>query len=219
MRYIKYIFLVSLLFLVSGCNLFGPTPEEEIYNHLEKAVSLEEEFENQQTPLVTLEKKEQDIYNEIVKLGMAEFEKIQTLSTDAIDTVNKREEHINKEKRSLEASQVEFEKTKALIDQIENTATKEKAQELYDVMENRYKAYENLYASYMTSIKLDKELYELFKKEELTLEELEAQIKKVNDSYSDVVKGNEEFNKYTERYNEIKKEFYKLAELNVSFEN
>ncbi|UTW69135.1 hypothetical protein KHA80_18795 [Anaerobacillus sp. HL2] len=50
-KHMKINFTMILLFviLVSGCAKVDPA--EEIYNHLEKAVSLEAVFEKQQKPL------------------------------------------------------------------------------------------------------------------------------------------------------------------------
>lgn len=203
---------------MTGCNLFGPSPEEQIYNHLEKAVSLEAGFKDQQTPLVTLEKKEQEIYDEITKLGMNDFDKIQSLSEKALESVNKRQELIANEKESIDAAQAEFEKIKPIIDEIEDEKLQSKANELYELMIKRYKTYDELYNNYKDAMLLDRELYKMFKNKDLTLEDLENKIKEINKGYEKVVEKNKEFNDLTTKYNELKKDFYKAAGLNVVYE-
>lgn len=217
MYFIKNILIITVFIsLLTGC---GKSPEEEIYNHLESAVSLEAVFEEQQQPLVELEKKEQDIYEKIIKLGMSEFDEIKALSQEAIEVVNERESRIEKEKESIDASKEEFLLTESKVDNLKDEKVRLNAEELMKVMNNRYESYNKLYTYYKDAIALDRELYEMFQKEELTLEQLENQVKKINEMYDNVVKENEKFNELTDTYNKKKKEFYIAAELNVVFED
>lgn len=75
------------------------------------------------------------------------------------------------------------------------------------VMSERYSTYDNLYDAYQQSLAYDRELYELFKKEDLKMDELQVQIEKINTSYTEVLKANEEFNALTEKSNQKKKVF------------
>jgi ABC-type siderophore export system fused ATPase/permease subunit len=59
-----YALLTIVTFLLSACT--GQSAQEKIYDHLEKAVTLEDAFSEQQQPLVDLENKEQKLYNEII---------------------------------------------------------------------------------------------------------------------------------------------------------
>lgn len=209
-------FIITVVIgLLSGC---GKSVEEEIYTHLENAVSLEAAFEEQQQPLVDLEKKEQGIYEKIIKLGMSEFEQIKLLSQEAIVVVDERETRIEKEKESIDESKEEFLLTKSKVADLENQKVKADAEELIKIMNDRYVSYEQLYNYYKDAIGLDRELYKMFQKEELTLEQLEEQVKKINEMYDNVVKENEKFNTLTDTYNKKKKEFYIAADLNVVFE-
>jgi hypothetical protein len=53
----------------------------------------------------------------------------------------------------------------------------------------------------------------MFKNKNLSLEDLEAQINKLNETYKKVYTANDQFNKYTQQYNEKKLLFYKKAGL------
>lgn len=203
-------------FLLMGC-LGGPTPEEQIYETLEKVVTVEKDFEEQQNPLVELEKKEKELYDEILKLGMKEFDQIVSLSNDALAIVGDRETRINNEQKSIEASKKEFQKVDALISEIKEDSVKEEANELVSLMNERYESYEDLYTVYKEAIEHDKKLYEMFQNEELTLDELEQQITLINETYEKVVAANETFNKLTDQYNKAKVTFYQNAGLEVVF--
>ncbi|WP_235822681.1 YkyA family protein [Cytobacillus massiliigabonensis] len=209
------IFVIAMGSLVlSGC-FNKSTPVEKIYDVLEKVVSTENVFKEQQEPLVELEKQEKEIYDKIISLGMKEFDEINRLSDQAIAIVDKRKDHMNKEQESIAASQKEFKKALPLINEIEEAALKEKAQTLYDTMTERYKIHDELYQQYLEGVKLDKELYLMFKKEDLQLEQLDAQITKINEIYAKILKENEEFNKKTKEYNEAKLSFYKESGLKI----
>ena len=208
-----FVMVIGML-LLSGC-LNKQTPVEKIYDVLEKVVTSENGFEEQQEPLNELEKQEKEIYDKIIGLGMKEFDEIKKLSDEAIAIVDKRKEHIDKEQESIGASQKEFQAISPFIDEIEETASKEKAQELYDIMMQRYQLYDELYQYYSEGVLLDKELYTMFKKEDLELTELDAQITKINEVYAKILTSNEKFNEKTKLYNETKLSFYKESGLKI----
>ncbi len=207
---------MSFIVILSACN--NTTVEEEIHIHLEEAVRLEADFENQQSEITQLEMEEQEIYNEIIDLGMDEFDQITDLSERAIENINTRTNLIALEKESIQASQKEFQKIEGLMEDITDEEVKSKANSMFEVMNNRYTSYEQLNESYLDSLELESELYEMLQREELKQEELTEHINKINDSYQKVLDANEQFNQYTVKYNELKKEFYDLAGIDVSFE-
>ncbi|WP_161568300.1 YkyA family protein [Anaerobacillus alkaliphilus] len=206
--------LLILIFLISGCTKVNPA--EDIYHHLEKAVSLEAAFEEQQEPLSKAENEEYELYDEI--LTLANLEEIQTLANQAEQIALSRKEMIEKEKASIEEAYSEFTQVHPIIETIENEELSRSATELVTVMEKRYKTYTELYNEYRNAIDLDIELYQLVQKEDLTIDELEAQHDKVNSSYEAVNKLKDQFNTYTIKYNELKRSFYELAELEVVYQ-
>ncbi|MBA9025035.1 MULTISPECIES: YkyA family protein [Bacillaceae] len=215
-KFIKW----TVLCLVLGGVLLGCTaknsPEEQIYQILEAAVKLEKNYEEQKQPITELENKEKEYYNTILKLGMREFDQIVKLSNEAINNIEKRKELLKKERESLLASQEKFKQIDAKINDIKDPNLKKEAEKLKVTMDERYAAHEKLYASYKESLELDQELYTLFQKEDLRMDELEAQIEKINQSYQAVIEANDDFNKKTNQYNEDKLKFYKDAEIEVS---
>ena len=211
-----FMLVIGLIILLSACS--GESTEEKIHNHLEEAVALEQDFEDVQSEITKLEKQEQELYSQIIDLGMDEFDKIKELSDEAIGVIDERAEKITAEKESIEASQEEFNQTKDLIENLEDGDLKNKALSMYDVMEKRYKAYDTLNGAYSESLKLEKELYAMLKKEDLQQEELTGQINKINESYEQVLNANDQFNEATVEYNALKKEFYEQAGIEVTYE-
>lgn len=211
--FILFIFLSVVIF--SGCTK-EKTPEEKMYTVLEKVVAAEKEFEEQQNPLVTLEKKEKGIYDQIIKLGMKEYDQIVKLSDEALLLADQRKELMEKETSSIKQSEKEFTKSANIKDKFEDPSLTKIANELYKIMMERYKAHDELYIEYNEALKNDKALYEMFKNKNLPLEDLEAQVKKLNETYKKIYDANEKFNMLTEQYNDKKLTFYKRAGLNTT---
>lgn len=209
--------LAFSLFL-TGCTN-GDSPEQEIFQTLEKVVELEASFEEQQEPLLELEKKETAIYEEILSLGMKEFDQIVKLSQEGLGLVEQKEAAMEEEKKSIEAAREEFVEVKAAMESLEDDELKKEAQALYQLMEQRYEAYMTLWNHYKESMVIEKDMYELFQTEDLTLEELQMQINNLNEKYEKINEANDSFNAFTGEYNEAKLEFYKKAGLDVSYKN
>lgn len=208
------LFLISTLFLVA-CT--GESVEEQMYQHMEESVRLESEFVAQQEPLSELERKEQEIYQEISELSVEEFDQIKELADLAIESIEQRKELIEAELSSIENSKKEFDKIKPLVEGLDDEELKAVAIELLDMMEERYQAYLTLHEAYQTSLDYDTELYELLKKEDLEEPEFTEQIEKVNGQYQVIIDSNGAFNDATETFNSMKREFYNLTDLNITY--
>ncbi|ALC80917.1 MULTISPECIES: YkyA family protein [Bacillus] len=199
---------ISGVFL-AGC--FGKSPEENVKGSLENVVKIEENFKNEQKPLKDLETNEHKLFEEMMRLSMDDFEKIVSLSQDALKNVDEREKRMKSERESILKAKEEFDSAKESASKIRDEKIKEKAELAGAYMEKRYGAYENLYKEYLNAASLDKQLYTLTQDKNATIEDLEKQIDKINKSYEDVIKESEMFNQYTDQYNEAKKEFYQTA--------
>ncbi|WP_010530395.1 YkyA family protein [Lentibacillus jeotgali] len=212
-----FVSLLILMIVLSACS--GTAPSEKIYNHLEKAVELEQSFEEQQDPIVELEQEEQKIYSQIIDLSMEDFDKIKELSDKALDNIQKRKEKIDSEKESIDSSKEEFANIEDLVGDLEEGAARKNADDMYNVMMDRYDAYGKLHEAYVNSLNLEEELYTMLKKEDLKQETLSEHITKLNDSYQNVIDANKSFNELTTEYNALKKEFYKVAGIEVEYED
>ena len=206
--------LFTVLFGLTGC-LNSSTPEEKIYDTLEEVASLEEDFKKQQEPLQKLEEEDNTLYSKIVQLGMKEIEEIQSLSNDAIKGIEDRKELMKKEKAAIDEAEKRFKDFESQVEELEDASLKSKAKELQEIMTKRYDAYDDLYKQYTTSLSLENELYTLFKKEDVTKEELEEKIESINQTYNSLTESNTIFNDLTNEYNEKKISFYQEAKLDV----
>lgn len=83
-------------------------------------------------------------------------------------------------------------------------------------MNKRYEIHDLLYENYMLGTQYDIELYKMLKDKEASMEQLDNQVTKINETYDKVLKANEQFNQQTKKYNETKLNFYKKAGIKVS---
>lgn len=203
---------IVLIIILSGCSE-KKTPVEQMYNVLESVVTKEKVFEDQQDPLIVLETREKELYDQIINLGMKEYEQIVKLSDEALTLSQQRKAHMEKETTSLKESEHEFKKIADIKNNLENPTLKKMANELYDLMMKRYQAHDELYKEYSEALQYDEGLYKMFQNKNLSLEDLEIQVTKLNETYKKVYAANENFNLYTEQYNEKKLSFYKKAGL------
>ncbi len=206
--------LLMVSVLLSGC-FWQETTVDKMYSTMENVVDAEKSFEDQQEPLVELEKSEKEIYEKIIALGSKEHEQIVELSDEAQDILAKRKKRMESEQKSLKASKKEFEKILPLIDELDDTEQKKQANELTKTMNERYEIHNQLYKLYIQGIKYDSELYEMLKNKEISMEQLDDQITKSNETSKQVLETNEKFNNKTKKYNKEKLAFYKKAGLNV----
>jgi hypothetical protein len=214
----RILFIITCVLLLSGC-MNKETPVERMYRVLEEVVSVEGVFEEQQDPLVTLEKSEKDIYNQIMAIGMKNHNEVVRLSDEAITMVGKREEHLQKEKESLHLAKNKFEQVADIKGKIDDEKSKKLADDLYKIMMQRYDAYDQLADEYSKALINDKELYTILKNKDLSFELLEEKITHLNQRYMKVSEANDEFNKLTKQYNEKKLSFYKESGLKLESNN
>ncbi len=208
------LFMITCVLLLSGC-MNREKPVEQMYRVLEEAVSAERVFEEQQDPLVTLEKGEKDIYNQIMAIGMKNHNEVVRLSDEALIMVAKREEHLQKETESLHLARKKFEQVADIKNKLDEEKQKKLADELYKIMMQRYDAHDQLSNEYSKALINDKELYEILKNKDLSFEVLEEKVTDLNQRYMKVFEENEEFNKLTTQYNEKKRSFYKESGLKL----
>jgi hypothetical protein len=206
--------IISFTFLLAGC--FGQSSEEKMFEVLEAVVNQEKGFEDQQQPLVDLEKKEKELYEKIISLGSKEKEQIVKLSDEALTVVSERKEHMENEQKSLKSSREKFETISPIIQELDDKELKNKASDLYEIMSSRYEIHDKLYDYYMKGIQYDKELYNMLKDKEASLGKLDDQVSKINQTYEKVIEANKQFNQKTKKYNETKLDFYKKAGFNVN---
>lgn len=195
--------------ILTGC--MGQDPVDSLHHSLEKAAELEKPFLEEQRTLEELEAKENQLYDDVMKLNMDDYKKIVALSNEALENVSKREAHLKIENDSIKKSESEFEEAKTSANQIKDKHIKEKADAAVSHMKKRYASYGSMYEEYKKALQLNKKLYMKLKDKDLARDDLDKQIDKVNTSYEEVLQYSGEFNEQTEKYNKAREDLYDAA--------
>lgn len=205
----------TVFLLLSACNQ-EKTPNEKIYLVLENVVAAEKGFEEQQDPLIALEKEENDIYHKMIGLGMKQYDEIVNLSNKALSIADKRKLDMEKETKSIKKSEKEFKKIDVLKVELTDPKLKKLVNDMDQIMKSRYEEHDVLEREYMTGLKYDQHLYKMFKDKNLSFDQVESQINRLNATYKKVYQANDDFNQLTQQYNDKKRAFYKNAGLKVT---
>lgn len=203
----------AMTLMITGCT--GQDPVDSLHHSLEKAAESEKPFQEEQKTLEDLEAKENQLYDDVMKLNMDDYKNIVALSNEALENVNKREERLKIENDSMKKSESEFEEAKTSAEHIKDENIKEKADAAASHMEKRYTSYGSMYEEYKKALQFNKKLYNQLKDKDLTRDDLERQIDKVNASYEKVLKYSGEFNEQTEKYNKARNDLYDAAGYHV----
>lgn len=209
-------FMVAVCIFLAACS--GDSVTNSIYEHLEKSVELEQPFVENQQELINLDNKEHEIYEQLIELSADEMDKINELVEEAKNTIEEREALLKEELDIMGTANEEFIKVKDLVSKLKEENQKEKAEKLIATMEQRYETFQELNELSVASLNENKKLYDLFKSEELTEDELKQQIEAVNATYDKEAEISNKFNELTEQYNQEKREFYESTDLNVAFD-
>ncbi|EZH67097.1 hypothetical protein DH09_03950 [Bacillaceae bacterium JMAK1] len=201
--------MLGILLIVSAC---GNSAEEELFEHIEEAIALESEFEQQQEPLVEAEEREYELFEEMVQLGLGEMDEIEEKVNEALELASERNERMNAERESIESAYAQLMEGEEMIEDVED-AHQDEVQAVFEAMQSRYEIHKELYDNYLQAIALDEALYNMFLNEELSFEELEDQINEVNELYRTINENKEAFNDKTDTFNEAKEQFYESAGL------
>ncbi|MFD1415441.1 YkyA family protein [Oceanobacillus jeddahense] len=209
--------IISSLFLIAACS--SKSSEEQIHDHLEEAIQQEEGYETLQQEIEELEQQEQEIFSQIVDLDMDHFDEIQELSQEAISVVEEKKEKLGEERESIESSEEEFAQVESIISDLEDENVQQDAENMFDIMTERYTTYYDLNDTYQTSVDQEKELYEMLQLEELEQDEVTSHLESLNENYEAIISLNTAFNELTADYNEAKRAFYEASDLNVNYED
>ncbi|GGH74241.1 YkyA family protein [Pullulanibacillus pueri] len=204
--FLACVLALIVITLLSGCN--KKSEGDQAFDFMEKAAAEEQTFNEQQQPLVDEEKKEQDLYNKIMNVDVKDDKQVSKYSDQALASIEKRQKMMEKEKKSIDSAYKLFQKAVPHINKVKEEKAQKPGKQTIENMEKRYEAFGDLYKVYTASITDDQKLFKLMTNKKLTTEDLQKQLKVVNDHYESIEKNKETFNKYTESFNKEKQSFY-----------
>jgi len=200
--------LVFILFIVLTAGCQSRSNAENAIYFMEKSAAAETGFNKVQPSLVAAEKREHQLFEAIMQTEPSQKGDIRSRCEKALEAVGDRERIIEKEKKSIDRSYALFKKAIPYLKEVKDGQGKARAESMIRHMENRYRAFQALYAYYKESVQTDRKLFQLLKADHLTFDDLERQVVKADDLYKKIKMEKDLFNQHTKAFNDEKRRFH-----------
>jgi len=179
------IVVISFVLLLSGCS-FGTSVEKIVSDALAGMNSAEKEYRDGQVELTELEKSEQKLFNETMKLTQEQKEELKKNVTELESSLELRMGHIEKEEKSIKKAEDSIGSLDAAVKEADET-TKKSIEQLKLAISKRYELHSVFISQYKELTTLQRELYEMLISEEIEMTVLRDKVGEVN-SQNDLVK-------------------------------
>lgn len=204
-NYIVGFGLIATL-LLSGCS-FGSSVEEELSNLLSDLNKAEEQYRGAQEELNDLEKSEQALFNDMMKLTQEQHDELETKVIEVEESLEKRIALIEEEEESMKKAVESVGSFDKIVEKAEDE-TKSEIEKLKVAMNDRYDFHSVFIEEYKKLTELQRELYALLDAEETELPKLQELVDEVNEQNEVVIASITSFNDATATVNEIKEDIF-----------
>ncbi|ANU10420.1 hypothetical protein A1A1_00030 [Planococcus antarcticus DSM 14505] len=193
---------ISSLLLLTACS--GSGIREDLDQILNDTFNEEKDYRAVQDDLEEREKAEQQLFEEIMALTKEQQDLVAEQAQEALDSANERLEFLQAEKESMQSAEVNFAEIDGVIESAEEESVKADLEALKAGMLERFTAHDRFAEAYEELIVRQKELYEMLKNDESTLQMLQEKAAEVNKQNEQVQLAVTEFNELTQQVNDLK---------------
>lgn len=199
--------VLSSTIVLSGCT-FGASAHEQLSEALSSIYEEEKGYRDAQKELASLEKKEQETFNEVMALTQEDTEKVQTLVSELNDSVEQRLALLEEEKQSMKNAEEKVSAIEDVASEVKDDKSKTSIKELDKALDDRYAAHDKVSTEYEALTEKQTVLYEMLLNEETKQEDLQKQVAEVNSQNDKVQEAIQTFNDSTIAINELKSNVY-----------
>mgnify|MGYP000641599867 CR=1 FL=1 len=199
--------VLSSTIVLSGCT-FGASAHEQLTEALSSIYEEEKGYREAQKELASLEKKEQETFNEVMALTQEDTEKVKTLVSELNDSVEQRLALLEEEKQSMKNAEEKVSAIEDVASEVKDDKSKTSIKELDKAIDDRYAAHEKVTTEYEALTDKQTVLYEMLLNEETKQEDLQKQVAEVNSQNDKVQEAIQTFNESTIAINELKSNVY-----------
>ena len=199
--------VLSSTIVLSGCT-FGASAHDQLSQALSDIYEEEKGYRDAQKELASLEKKEQETFNEVMALTQEDTEKVKTLVSELNESVEQRLALLEEEKQSMNNAKEKVSAIEDVSDEVKDEKSKTSIKELDEAIEDRYAAHEKVTTEYIALTDQQTVLYEMLVNEETKQEDLQKQVTVVNSQNDKVQEAIQTFNDSTIAVNELKSNVY-----------
>lgn len=194
--------MMGTLILLAGCS-FDSSVEKMLSDTLSEMNDTEQEYQAAQAELTEIEKTEQQLFNETMKLSREHADELQANVTQLEEQHSKRLEILDTETKAMKKASSLTAHFDAILDKAEDPEKKE-LNKLRQALSDRYERHDEFLSSYTELAASQIELYSMLTEEETDYKKLEEQVHFVNALNEKVQSNVEAFNEATHKVNELK---------------
>lgn len=208
-----FVFVVILccIIFLAGCH----SDEKQAAKIQEKMVdstSYEAAFASNQADLNEYKVKEQTSYNDLIDLDIQDEDVIRQKSDNANTYLEIQEELIDEAKKNFQKAYEKSASIKKDVKEIKDKGQKKQALNLLNTMSERKELIDTFFDDYRDQLKRFINFYDLLEDDDLSVDNLDNQIKEINEHSHDLEDVIELFNQSTIQYSKLEEDYYKMVE-------
>lgn len=205
-------FIILLLIVLGGCQT-DTKQASVIYQKTEKAAPYEADFSKKQEALNETKEKEQELYSGILDLDITDTKKLKEKADAARDYIDKQQKLIAEAEEQFHHSYNILKTINDNTEGITDEEQKDKVEEMGELMIKRQTLIDDYFKDYQENLDLHDSFYAKFEEEDFEADNLDEQISTMNKQGQNLEGLIVQFNRTTEQYNQVKGDYYQLAEL------
>lgn len=210
-RFFVFVAILCCIVFLAGC-YSDEKQAAEIQDKMEESASYEESFASNQEDLNEYREKEQSTYNDLIDLDIQDEDVIQQKLDDAGTYLEKQEKLIDEAKENFQRGYVKSASIKENVKKIKDKDQKKQASDILNVMNERKKIIDTFFDDYRAQLKRFNDFYDRLEDGDFNVDDLDNQIKEINEHSQDMEDVIELFNQNTRQYSKIENDYYKKVE-------
>ncbi|MFJ7932996.1 YkyA family protein [Sporosarcina sp. NPDC096371] len=203
-------FVFTAVLMLTGCNIESSI-EKQLADTMTVMNSAEKDYRLAQDELTELEKTEQQLFNETMKLTQQQQEELTLKVTELEALLGQRLDRLQKEEAAIDKAKATATDFDAIIKEADEQE-KGTIQRLKVAVDERYAYHAEFIAAYKKLAALQEELYKMLSTDGTQLWELTEQVDKVNSQNVTVQAVVTTFNESTEKVNIVKEDVFTILQ-------
>ncbi|WP_414046882.1 YkyA family protein [Macrococcus equi] len=206
MKYIKGLFLISLIVILAACS--NKTADlQAFYNQVDEGNKIEKKLEKTSADLEKLENDKLQLFN---KVNKAKAKDLKGLADKLIKNTDERKKTADKESEVMKKSQKIFEESKQDAKSVKDKTQKKHVEKLVTVLDDKYAKHENLMKSYQEILKKEQDLFKYLKDDALDKSIVNEKIAAITKLYEGFQKKTDDYTKTSRLVEQRKQSIVKI---------
>lgn len=184
---------------------------EKVDHALENSAQSEELFAKKQRNLAETSKMENKLYHTILSLKVDQNEEITKITKEAQKLIEQQDQYLQEMEQHFDQAYSSIAVIKPLVKKMKGQKTENSTTTMLQLFEKRQQIYNSYCKDYKRLLALNKHLYEKLENKQYNEEELDKEVEQINQIYQNIKNQEQQFNQYTEKYNDEKMRYEQLT--------